>query len=212
MRRLLKPKPVALNMVDEVTGLAGLKTKTLSWWIARLFMIGSVFFGLGCVLFLGAFSHEFTLDAVFFVGSMFFTAAAFCQFYQSRKANEIVYWSAFAQFVGTLLFNMNTFDAFFDLGLLEQELLVWVPNIFGSILFQVSASLAMLGICKKWWCWRLYDAEWRVGLVNYLGCVAFLISAGLAFVTGLANWATIFTLIGAICFFVAALMSQPKAD
>lgn len=198
-------------MADEVLGLAGLKAKTFGWWIARLFMIGSGFFGLGCVLYLSAFTHEFILDGVFFVGSLFFTMAAFCQFYQSRKASEIVYWSAFAQFIGTVLFNMNTFDAFFDLGWLEQELLVWVPNIFGSVLFQISASLAMLGIGKKWWSWRFADAEWRVGFVNYLGCVAFLISAVLAFVigaAGLAFWATIFTLIGAVCFFVAALMSQ----
>lgn len=202
-------------MVDEVAGLAWLKAKTLSWWIASLFMIGSGFFGLGCVLFLSAFTHEFTLDAVFFVGSIFFTLAAFFQFYQSRKANEIAYWSAFAQFVGTLLFNMNTFDAFFDLGLLEQELLVWVPNIFGSVLFQISACLAMLNICKKFWAWRFDDGEWRVGFVNYLGCVAFLISAILAFMIGsasLAFWATIFTLIGAVCFFVAALMSLLKVD
>lgn len=170
-------------------------------------MIGASLFALGCVLFLNAFTHEFTLDAVFFIGSIFFTLAAFCQFYQSRKANEVIYWSAFAQFVGTLLFNLNTFDAFFNFGLLQRELLVWVPNIFGSILFQVSASLAMLNICKKWWGWRFADAQWRVGLVNYLGCVAFLISAVLAFVPSLTGWATVFTLVGAGCFFVAAVMS-----
>lgn len=199
-------------MANELASLERLKHKPLAWWIAILFMIGASLFALGCVLFLASVRHEFILDAVFFVGSIFFTMAAFCQFYLSRKANKVVYWSAFAQFIGTILFNMNTFDAFFNLGLLERELLIWVPNIFGSILFQISASLAMLNICKKWWAWRLDDAEWRIGLINYLGCLAFLISALLAFFMAspvASLWATTFTLMGAVGFFSAALLSKP---
>lgn len=184
----------------------------LEWWIAVLFMIGAALFALGCVLYLVGVEHELILDSVFFIGSLFFTTAAYCQLCQSRNANRIVYWSALSQFIGTLMFNMNTFDAFFNLGWIEQDLLVWVPNIVGSVLFQISGALAMFDICKKVWCWNFHSAEWRMGFINFLGCVAFLISALLAFVIPsaisglLAIWATIFTLIGACCFFVGAFL------
>jgi hypothetical protein len=49
-----------------------------------------------------------------------------------------------------------------------------------------------------------------------VGCVAFLISAFLAFIrpepifNNLALWATAFTLIGAVCFFVGAYLMWPE--
>jgi cytochrome c oxidase assembly factor CtaG len=53
-------------------------------------------------------------------------------------------------------------------------------------------------------------------MINFVGCVAFIISAFTAFVRptpifgNLATWATIFTLIGAICFFVGAYLMWPE--
>lgn len=53
-------------------------------------------------------------------------------------------------------------------------------------------------------------------MINFVGCVAFSISAILAFVRpepvfdNLALFATIFTLIGAICFFVGAYLMWPE--
>lgn len=198
--------------------------RNLTWWIALLFMIGSAYFALGCVLFLSGFSHDFVLDAVFFTGSIFFTTAAYCQLHQVINTGEgarrwldwqprnIPFLSAFSQFIGTILFNMNTFDAFLDLGWLGQDLLIWAPDILGSILFQISGSLAMLDICKRWWCWTPASIDWRIGVINFAGCVAFLISAFLAFnypggtLPELSTLSTVFTLIGAFCFFVGAFL------
>lgn len=199
-------------MADGVSGLSAKRLGQLNRWIAVLFMIGAFLFALGCVLYLGAFQYDYVLDSVFFAGSIFFTAAASCQFYCSIGANKVVYVSALAQLFGTLMFNVNTFDAFFDLGWIEQDVLVWTPNIVGSILFQISGSLVLKDICKKFWCWHVQSMAWWIGIINFAGCVAFLISAGLSFVMPaptlpiFAIWATAFTLFGACCFFVSALL------
>lgn len=187
----------------------------LNWWIATLFMIGSALFALGCVLYLKAIEHELVLCSIFFSGSLFFTSAAYCQFHGVLIANRVAYWSALSQFIGTLMFNANTFDAFFNLGWIEQDVLVWTPNIIGSILFLISGSLAMRAICKRWWCWNFQSSDWWISAINFLGCIAFLISAVLSFVMPLhlapinAILATLFTLLGACCFFIGAFMMWP---
>lgn len=203
-------------MADKLFRSRTWQPKQLDQWIAILFMIGAFLFALGCLLYLVAVDHEYTLDSIFFIGSLFFTSAAYCQFHQSIAANKTAFFSALTQFVGTLMFNVNTFDAFFDFGWVEQDLLVWTPNIVGSILFQISGSLAMKDICKKWWCWNSQSREWRVGAINFTGCVAFLMSAVLSFVTPaptppiFAMSATTFTLLGACCFFISAFLTLRK--
>jgi hypothetical protein len=203
-------------MADKHYGLFEFEPAQLNRLIAILFMIGSALFALGCVLYLGSVKHELVLDSVFFVGSLFFTSAAYCQFHQSIGSSKTAFYSALSQFIGTLMFNMNTFDAFFDLNWIEQDFLVWTPNIFGSILFQISGSLAMLDLCKHWWCWNFDSMEWWSGTINFIGCIAFLISAVLSFAipAPLSSlpmiWATMFTLVGACCFFIGAMLSMPQ--
>ena len=190
----------------------------LGWWIAVLFMIGASLFALGSALFLAKLSHAFLLASIFFTGSLFFTSAAFCQFQQARNTSRTAFWSPFSQLIGTLMFNMNTFDAFFDFGWFAQDLLVWTPDILGSILFQISGSLALIEICKRWWCWNIRQLTWWIGAINFAGCVAFLVSAILAFTPPaptnalIINWATTFTLIGAICFFAGAFLIWSTLD
>lgn len=226
-------------MASKLRGLWVWAPTQLSWWIAVLFMIGAAHFALGCVLYLTAFSHELIMDAVFFIGSIFFTSAAYCQLHQSIPSINIVkswrqlmrqslvwqphhiaFLSAFSQFMGTLMFNMNTFDAFFNLSWFAQDVLVWTPNILGSLLFQLSGCLAVYEIFGRWWCWpsfsRRQGIHWWITFINLMGCVAFLISALLAFAMPnpisslMATWSTIFTLLGACCFFVGAYLMWPE--
>lgn len=199
----------------------------LTWWIAVLFMIGASFFAAGSVLFLQGFQNGFLNGLVFFIGSIFFTSAAYCQYYQvintqsniqkwfSWEPNKIGFWAALAQFVGTLFFNVNTFDSLFNLGWIGQELFIWMPNIIGSILFQISGTVTMFEISRSWWSGKNKNIGWWVGIIGFSGCVAFMISACLAIVVPhplhiLAMWATIFTLAGAICFFVSAYLMIPE--
>lgn len=230
-------------MANQKTPLAlrvwALGPRQLNGWIANLFMVGAALFALGCVLYLAGTQDEFVLDSVFFAGSIFFTSAAYCQLHQAMKfvgiakswkqvlrlefkgkPYHMAFWSAFSQFIGTLMFNMNTFDAYFDLGWVAHDALVWTPNILGSILFQISGCLAVYEISNRWWCFpsfkRRHDIHWWITFINFMGCVAFLASALLSFsMPGLtsnlqAMWATIFTLFGAICFFTGAFLMWPE--
>ncbi len=186
------------------------------WWVATLFMIGASLFALGCVMALRGVTSGFTTQSVFFLGSIFFTSAAYCELRLTSLANPVDHASALSQFIGTLLFNANTFDGFFDLDWIASDSLIWTPNIFGSIMFLISAALVMLDICKRWWSWNFRSLVWWNAVINYAGCVAFMISAVLSFVlpaplSGLyATLATVFTLIGAMCFLVGAYMMWPE--
>lgn len=211
----------------------------LAWWIAVLFMIGSAHFVVGSLLFLAGFSNAALNNMVFFIGSIFFTSAGYSQYYQSINSQTAItaspqdhkrrwfawqpgridFWITFSQLLGTLMFNVNTIDAYLGLGWLGwlgQDLTIWVPDIIGSSLFQISGTLAVFEICHHWWCWRYRSLEWWSTIINFVGCVAFLISAVFAFVRphplieNLATYATIFTLIGAVCFFVGAYLLWPE--
>jgi hypothetical protein len=151
-------------------------------WIAIGFAVGSACFFIGpfpgFVQLVGAGAD----GAVFFAGSVFFTLAAGLELREAtlrlgRWASDPSWWSAAIQFVGTLLFNVNTFDAM------------------------------QSGLHRK--------RSWTMAAVNLAGCVLFMASAIASYVvpaTGsvldlaAANWCTG---LGALCFFVGALLLLP---
>lgn len=212
---------------------------SLNWWIAVLFMIGAWHFVSGSVLVLIGFSNAYLIDLVFFLGSIFFTSAGYSQYYQSINApvaidtagrpqaqaarrylgwqpKRIDFWATFPQFLGTLAFNVSTFAAFASVGWLGYEVAVWVPDYVGSILFLISGAAAVVEFCHRLFCWKNRELTWWIVIINFVGCVAFMLSAILAFplpvaIFGrLATWSTIFTLIGAVCFFVGAYLMWPE--
>ena len=208
----------------------------LNWWIAVLFMIGASCFILGSVLFLAGFENYSLISLIFFIGSIFFTSAGYSQYNQSINAETTVgvspqthkrkwlawqpdridFWVTFSQLFGTIMFNFNTFDAFLGLGWFGQDLLIWVPDMLGSLFFQISGTLAVFEICHRGCRWQRRSISWWITMINFTGCVAFSISAVLAFVRpdplfqNLAIYATIFTLVGAVCFFVGAYLMWPE--
>jgi hypothetical protein len=209
---------------------------SLNWWIAVLFMIGASCFILGSLLVLAGVSAALLIDLIFFVGSIFFTSAGYSQYNQSINAatsvgissephkrtwvawqpGRIDFWVTFSQLLGTIAFNFSTFDAFLDLGWFGYDLTVWVPDMLGSILFLISGTLAVFEICPHFWCSQSRSFGWWITEINFVGCVAFMISAILAFarpdpiLDNLAVYATIFTLIGAVCFFTGAYLMWPE--
>ncbi len=215
------------------------RPSSLNWWIAVLFMIGAWHFVSGSVLVLIGFANAYLIDLVFFLGSIFFTSAGYSQYYQSINApvaidtagrpqppasrryvrwqpKRIDFWATFPQFLGTLAFNLSTFAAFASVGWLGYEIGVWIPDYVGSILFLISGVAAVFEFCHRFWCWKARSLTWWIVIINLVGCVAFMLSAILAFVApapifaGLATWSTIFTLIGAVCFFVGAYLMWPE--
>lgn len=242
-RKQFGPEPV--YVAEEIVAKRSRPTlflwrpRSLNWWIAVLFMIGSWHFVSGSVLVLAGSTYAYVIDLIFFVGSIFFTSAGYSQYYQSINAPQTVdergaqtqpqgrrffawqpghigFWATFPQFLGTLAFNMSTFAAFINVNWLGYDLLVWVPDYVGSILFLISGIAAVVEFCHRFLCWQPGNISWWIVMINFIGCVAFMISAIVAFVRpepifdNLATWATIFTLIGAACFFVAAYLMWPE--
>lgn len=122
------------------------------------------------------------------------------------------------QFPGTVLFNFNTFDAMLPgLTWFRQDLEVWAPNVVGLILFLASGHLAFIETCHAYWAWKPSNLSWCVTFMYLLGCVGFMIAAIFAFVPvdGVnptwTNLSLVFTLLGAACFFVGALLMLPES-
>jgi hypothetical protein len=216
------------------------------WWVSAFFVIGSLCFalassaGLAPGLF-GAFgSDPAAMNLVFFVGSVFFTIAAYLQFLSAVNADrisdlvhrrppqepfrwfalrpgEIGWLSAFTQLVGTVLFNANTFDALLPgLDWLQEDLLIWFPDVLGSICFLAASTLAFLEYGDGRLVRRPRDVSWWIVNINMLGSIAFGIAAVYALVLPgpadlLDGWAVnVWTLAGAICFLIGANLLLPE--
>lgn len=173
-------------------------------WIGILFAIGSVCFIVGPAPGFVNLVGSSADGTVFFVGSIFFTSAAFLQLLDSKRPSAD-WWAALIQFAGTLYFNVSTFQAMQDsYDTSDVDRIVWRPELFGSICFLVSGVIAYRA------------ARNRINGVNLLGCVLFMISAIAGYVvpeTGdvldlaAANFTTG---LGAVCFLIGALMLLPE--
>ena len=125
-------------------------------------------------------------------------------------------WLAAAtQFPGTLFFNGTTFWAItVALDNSQYDKVVWRPDFYGSILFLVSSAFAILALGRIR-TWRPREAAWWVAWLNMIGSIAFMASAIGAFVIPRTDSAVDLTiadrgtLVGAVCFFVGALLAIP---
>ena len=125
-------------------------------------------------------------------------------------------WLAAAtQFPGTLFFNGTTFWAVITAASSSQyDEVVWRPDFYGSILFLVSSTFAVLAV-GRFFSWRPRVAGWRIAWLNMIGSVAFMASAIGAYVLPTSGSAVDITLadkgtfVGAVCFFLGALLVIP---
>ena len=175
-------------------------------WVAGGFALGSICFLVGpfpgFLQLVGARADAW----VFFVGSLFFTAAAGLELLHAsvdRPSRDATWWSAAVQFAGTLFFNLSTGDVLrSDVTAEQEDRLVWAPDALGSACFLVSAVLA----------YRVSTKPRTMGGINLAGCVFFAIAAVASYIvpeTGsildlaAANWNTV---LGAACFLAGAVM------
>jgi hypothetical protein len=204
------------------------------WWIAVLFIIGSTLFGLGAVPY---YSEAVGLEAdalTFFIGSLFFTAAAFLQYRESvddlaavHHAHDRRFWvwaprdvdwlACAVQFAGTLWFNWSTGNALrLNLDAGTEDKRVWRPDALGSVAFLVASGLAWMDARSE-----VIDGEpkpraWWIAVANLLGSVAFGVSAVAAYVVPASGdvWnaevSNLGTLVGAICFLIGAILLLPS--
>jgi hypothetical protein len=181
----------------------------MSTWSGVLFVAGSACFVIGpfpgFVQLVGA-----TADAaVFFAGSLCFTAAAALQLAGAPRERRMDWWAGCVQLAGTLLFNVSTYEALdTTLSVHAEDRVVWGPDALGSICFLVSSGLV----------WREVRSDShgtrprRIAALNLGGSVLFGIAAVAAYVvpsTGdvvdLAA-ANVTTALGGLCFLLGSLL------
>ena len=191
----------------------------LSWWMGVLFAVGSLCFALAAIVSQWASAPRPAIGVTYFVGSIFFTAAACLQWRSAaREPRGVDWWASVIQLAGTLFFNVSTFAGMkhgFDAR--QSNLRVWTPDVFGSICFLVSSEMAYAAVCGRWFCLRPRSLSWRIAALNLAGSIAFGVSA----VTSLiepstqepvsAAIANAGTAVGALCFLAGALLLLPQA-
>jgi hypothetical protein len=207
--------------------------------IAWLFMLGASCFALGTipayVRAVGANADAMT----FFVGSIFFTSASYCQLLQAQspgmtgvdgrhqhtriraqpwawRPRDKNWLAAATQFPGTLFFNISTFAATVNnLTAAEADRHVWRPDVFGSVLFLVASGYAISALGVGFWGLRLRVLPWWIAWLNMLGSVAFMASALASFVLPSTDTlidiplANAGTFLGAVCFLIGAALMLP---
>ena len=157
------------------------------------------------------------VGVVYFVGSLQFTAAAAIQWLATIRRLGLEWWSSAIQFVGTLLFNRNTYDAMqAGLDASSYDRLVWTPDVLGSICFLIASYLAYAQACGGFVRRPRRDCESVMAVLNLAGSVAFGIAAIAAYwvptsgsVLDLAA-ANGFTALGGLCFLIGALLLLPR--
>ncbi len=199
-----------------------------------LFAVGSLLFALGALpAYAGAVGT--TWDALtFFIGSLFFTSAAFLTYREVvdagpqppgaarrrlfvRQTSSLDWWASGVQLVGTLFFNLSTGYALqHNLSAQEADKHVWRPDVLGSICFLVASALAWFAVAHRWAAWRPRSWLWWIALANLLGSLAFGVSAAASYVVPSTDQlrnlerTNLGTFVGAVCFFVGAVLLLPE--
>ncbi|NOQ31259.1 MAG: hypothetical protein GQ570_09065 [Helicobacteraceae bacterium] len=213
------------------------KPKSISWWISVLFMIGSSLFALPTLIL--TYPHlevmSDIINTIYFIGSLFFTSAAYLQYLESinsditnsthvnmhkdrwlwfrYRPHNLGYLSSLTQLIGTLFFNMNTLEPLlYSLSITQSNMLIWTPNMLGSILFLTSSFFAWLEVFHDGHVKAFKTNTWWIIWINILGSIFFQLSAlysfnfasgDNSFFDSIAEWTTFW---GALCFFSAALL------
>jgi hypothetical protein len=200
-------------------------------WMALCFAVGSTCFLIGPFPGYVQLVGETADGITFFVGSILFTAGGALQSWLAWPGRRLAgggraaWWAAIVQSVGTLFFNITTYQALHvTLTSPEYDRLVWRPDWRGSICFLVSGAIAYRASRRHGWHGLLPGrggAGWWQPGVNLLGCIFFGISAVAGYfvpATGslidqaAANWNTS---LGAACFLacaVATLLSERRPE
>jgi hypothetical protein len=214
------------------------RPRSRSWWMSVLFALGSLCFTVAAAAAQWASSSRPAIGVTFFVGSLFFTTAAYLQYSEavnvqhdlapgakrsrwrpaSWEPRRIDWLSASVQLVGTLFFNLSTFAALrHGLDTHQINTRVWGPDALGSICFLLSSELAYAEVCHRWACLKLRTLSWRIVSLNLLGSIAFgaaAIASLLEPASGEPISARISnggTAVGGLCFLVAAIALMPEA-
>src|SRR5215208_7805905 len=133
----------ASSNTDERGLLMTGRTESATRWMALLFAGGSACFVVASLPGFVQLAGSAVAGIVYFVGSLQFTSAASIKWLLTIRRVNIDWASSAIQFVGTLLFNLNTYDALQKgLDANSYDRLVWTPDLVGSLCFLISSYLA----------------------------------------------------------------------
>ncbi len=210
------------------------------WWVAFPFSVGSVLFILGAVMPALEFIPDSVTTVTFFLGSSLYllgaTAQVVGEFIRSRRARRLaggdradtapdtgLHRTAVAlsggvvQGVGAVLFQTNLTAAFAqDLTIAQQEVLLWAPDLVGSVLFLVSSSI-FFRLNRPIQGREEEGQDRTLALLNMVGSSFFILSALGAYVSPISGSeiypfvANLGTLIGAGFFLVSSIPGLPHA-
>lgn len=210
--------------------------RAIPWWIGVLFAVGSSCFAIGAF---PPYANAVGTNAdnvTYFVGSIFFTTAAFLQYFETATTPKLLggphrrrlrqlfevqhhridWWASLVQFAGTLWFNRTTLSALVvGLGASSSGHPIWRPDAFGSICFLVSSWLAWAEECHGAFAWRPRDLSWWITFLNLVGSIAFGVSAVASYVKPNGQLVSLAltnlgTFIGALCFLAGGLLLLPE--
>lgn len=225
------------NLLESGTDSTWWAPGAIGWWIGLLFAIGSACFAVGAAPGYVDWVGNQIDGITFFVGSIFFTTAAFSQYIETINARQtpkgfllkekirfltwdpkrIDWLAGVVQFIGTLFFNISTFYALNSTFTIHQiNHHVWVPDMYGSICFLVASGLVWLEVGHSLFSWRTGNLSWQIALLNLLGSIAFGVSAIDAFIIPLTGQPINLTLVnlgtftGGICFLIGAILLLPE--
>jgi hypothetical protein len=209
-----------------------------TWRMGALFALGSACFAVASIASQWESAPRPAIGVTFFVGSILFTAAAYLQYSEavnvrrshapqrrrrswrpaSWEPRRIDWLATFIQLVGTILFNISTFEGMKrGLSARESDLRIWAPDAFGSVCFLVASELAFAETCHRWLCLRGRSRSWRIAALNLAGSIAFGVAAIAAIVEPSddepvsAAVSNVGTALGALCFLAGALLLIAEA-
>ena len=206
-----------------------------AWWMGVLFALGSTCFAVAAIVSQWASVPRPGIGITYFVGSIFFTVAAYLQFGETVNVERVprrdgaagrsswrpasweprrIDWLASAiQLAGTLFFNVSTFQGMkTGLDARQSNLRVWAPDAVGSVCFLLASTLAYAEVCHRWICVKRRALSWWIVALNLVGSVAFGVSAVTSLVEPStsepvsAAIANAGTAIGALCFLAGAIL------
>jgi hypothetical protein len=186
--------------------LGGFAPHRISWWVAVVFIAGSVLFTLGAVasLFTSFFGEEtakLVADISYFAGAALFTGGVYLQLLESINCRDYIgmkparrtsrefklfawqprrleFMAPFLLLIGAVAFNVETTLALLStFGLVSLAMLISVSSLLGAILFLVPSYMQIIEVCHRYICWKPRSFSWWVTVFFTVGSAGFVLGS-----------------------------------
>lgn len=178
----------------------------LAWWIAGVFIVGSLFFVLGAAgslmpeRFSSAHAMSLFAEGCYFIGATLYTASIYAQVLETINADKMISpdrstrapkqfrWFAFeiahleflvpfVLLLGSLVFNYETVFALgSSLDVLPRPGL-WATSLIGAVLFLISGVLQFMEAGHGYLSFEPRNVSWWVGALFIVGSIGFILGS-----------------------------------